>query len=398
VLLAEIRALEADILCLVELDCFEEFRDAIVRSAETSERLQRDRERALGERTGLDDRTFRKFRMDLIWLYAIFSQYDTDGSGKLDQVEVMRALKEFGVKPKRFEDRMRMQTVIRQADLDRDGKHDFREFLGIVDLVREDDLNAKTEFHKLMFRKYDKNGDGSLSVREISLLLDSMNLTPRNRNEQEELATLINTADEDGSDRIEFNEFQVFCQRVEERLNRLRFEDELQQALAMEFTAAELRDMRWVFDSLDKDMSGNLDAAELCECFSLMGQNVKRDEFSVFFKDLDTDGDGELDFKEFLEFMRIMRDKESLFDDTKPFKKRPRQLDTHVLRRVLENLRMAKSYITVLNHEELVEIFCSYFNISPTSSLQEKLGVHSTQDLYELSARWDSQLKKSATD
>ncbi|CAK0905556.1 unnamed protein product [Prorocentrum cordatum] len=363
---------------------FEEFRQAIVRMAEGSERLQRDRERALAEREGLDGATFAKFRTDLIWLHAIFSQYDADGSGKLDQAEIMRAVREFGVTPCAIEDRLDLKTM---------AKVDFREFLAIIGQIRERGKLLKVGVHKFLFSKYDRDGDGTLSVREIAPLLEQLRLTPRNRVEQEELAALINGADENGSGQIEFSEFQDFCQKVEERLNRVRFEDELAQALAMEFSTAQLRDMRWAFDSLDADASGRLQAEELCECLTLMGKSLKKDEFDLFFKELDADGSGELEFKEFLEFMRVVRDRESIFSDSfyKHFHRKPHQLEPHVLRRVLENMRMAKNYTIVLDRDELVDVFCGYFGISPDDDLEEKFGVKSVEELYELSRRWDSE-------
>jgi len=370
---------------------FEEFRQAIVRMMEGSERLQRDRERTLAERENLDSLTFAKFRTDLVWLHAIFSQYDADGSGKLDQTEVTRAVREFGVNPSSMEERLHLQKNLRDVDRHLDSKLEFREFLVIIGKIREKGKLSKVGLHKYLFSKYDKNGDGTLSVREIAPLLEQLKLTPRNRVEQEELAALINGADEDCSGKIEFSEFQDFCQSVEEKLNRLRFEDELAQALAMEFSAAQMRDMRWAFDSLDADASGKLQAEELCECLTLMGKSLKKDEFDLFFKELDVNGSGELEFKEFLEFMRIVRDKESIFSDTRGYykhlHKKPHQLEQHVLRRVLENMRMAKNYTIVLSHEELVEVFCGYFNISPEDDLEDQLGVKSVEEMYVLSKR-----------
>lgn len=370
---------------------FDEFRQAIVRMVEGSERLQRDRERALAERENLDSVTFAKFRTDLVWLHAIFSQYDSDGSGKLDQTEITRAVREFGVNPTSIEGRLSLQTMLR-AEGNR--PTDFREFLRIIGNIREKSKLSKVGGHKILFSKYDKDGDGTLSVREIAPMLEQLRLTPRNRVEQEELAVLISSTDENGSGQIEFSEFQDFCQRVEERLNRARFEEELAQAMAMQFSAAQLRDMRWAFDSLDADASGKLQADEVSECLSLMGRSLKKDEFDLFFKELDANGSGDLEFKEFLELMRVVRDKESVFSDRcyMHLHKTPHQLESHVLRRVLENMRMAKNYTIVLNHAELVEVFCGYFNISPDDDLEDQLRVKSVEELYALSTRWDSEL------
>jgi len=332
----------------------------------------------------------------LVWLHAIFSQYDSDGSGKLDQTEVTRAVREFGVNFSSVEERLSLQTILKAVNWNTSSwpddpqgrKIEFREFLVIIGLLREKGKLSKVGLHKCLFWKYDKNGSGTLSVREIAPLLEQLKLTPRNRVEQEELADLINRADEDGSGQIEFSEFQDFCQSIEEKLNRLRFEDELARALAMEFSAAQLRDMRWAFDSLDADASGKLQAEELCECLTLMGKSVKKDDFDKFFKELDANGDHGLEFKEFLEFMRIVRDRESIFSDrfSKHLHKKPHQLEQHVLRRVLENMRMAKNYTIVLSHEELVEIFCGYFSISPDDDVEDKLGVRSVEELYVLSS------------
>lgn len=364
---------------------FEDFREIVVRAYEASERLLRDRERGLADKMDLDEQCFQKHRSDLMWLHAIFSQYDTDDSGKLDQGEVLRALKEFGVYPKTVEEGLALQKMFYQTDEDGDAQYDFKEFLEIVEQIRSRDRMIRADGQKQLFKRLDKDGSGALSIPEIAPLLDQLGMAPRNRVEQEELAHIIHSADEDGSQVIDFDEFQIFCQRVRERLDRLRFEDEIEDAMKMDFTMPQLRDMRWVFDSLDEDSSGVLRAEELQSCLEMLGKRVKRSEFELIFKELDDDGSGELDFKEFLDFMRIMRDKEGIFSDgTEPINRKAKSLDTHILRRVLEHMRLAKSYTLALTHDELVDLFCSYFQIHQNSNVQERLGIRTVEELYSM--------------
>ena len=61
---------------------------------------------------------------------------------------------------------------------------------------------------------------------------------------------------------------------------------------------------RVVFDKYDADGSGAVDGKELKAVFAECGQQLTDDELKELIKEFDTDGNGELEFKEFLAMMQ----------------------------------------------------------------------------------------------
>merc|ERR1712151_379212 len=190
------------------------------------------------------------------------------------------------------------------------GEFNFKEFLVIVKSIRDYRQDRIRDEQRRSFEFYDKDKGGDLSVAEISMLLSDLGIAPRNRMEQEELALMIHAADEDGSGTIDFEEFQDLSQRIDEKLKQMRYEKEIDLAMANGFTEFQMRDFRWAFDRLDEDGSEHLCALEVQSVLNLMQRNIPAETFEFYFKQLDQDESGELDFLEFLEFMRLMRDGE----------------------------------------------------------------------------------------
>merc|ERR1719284_1740094 len=111
----------------------------------------------------------------------------------------------------------------------------------------------------------------------------------------------------------------------------------------------------------------------------MMQKNVSHKVFEETFKALDKDGNGDLDFLEFLSFMKMIMEYQGFetqrIEETQKLAQKPQNLDIRILRRVLEYFRLAKSYIQSLAHEDLVMLFCEYFNLKPDQNLQLALEV-----------------------
>ena len=66
------------------------------------------------------------------------------------------------------------------------------------------------------------------------------------------------------------------------------------------------------FESFDKDKDGYLTRKELCEIINSLGQTLGDAEMEEILNEVDTDGNGSIDFKEFLGLMvRKMREIDS---------------------------------------------------------------------------------------
>ena len=75
------------------------------------------------------------------------------------------------------------------------------------------------------------------------------------------------------------------------------------QVGAVELTDAEVAEFREVFDLVDKDGGGTIEATEVKELMELLGLQPKQSEVEAMIAEIDIDGNGEVDFEEFLQVM-----------------------------------------------------------------------------------------------
>jgi len=375
----------------IDFDCFQAL---ISKGREGLDRKVRDREREVQRQRCIDESVFQEFRQDLVGLHNIFIRYDKDDSGTLDHSEVMIMIKEFGLLPRTQEEREEVKKVLNEADRDKTGEFDFLEFLVLIRMVRAYRQGKKQGEQWVMFQKYDKDGSGVLSIKEISALLTDLGNVPTTPMEQTELGALIELCDKDGSAQIDFWEFQVLCQRIDEKLKSMRYELDVEFALRLGFTEEQMRDLRFVFDSLDEDGGNSLDLSEIKNACTLLKKNVPPEVFEDVFEKLDEDNSGSLDFQEFLEFMKIVRDGDGAFaEEAGKLQQKVVQLEVRLLRNILEKFKLSKMYVDSLTKDELVDLFCDFFSVTPNSDLKESLGVKTVGDLLELAV----QLEKKST-
>ena len=62
-----------------------------------------------------------------------------------------------------------------------------------------------------------------------------------------------------------------------------------------------------MFELLDKDGGGTLDAGELCKVMTELDIDASKEEIEQVLRDLDKDGNGEIDFDEFLYAMSTLQ-------------------------------------------------------------------------------------------
>ncbi|KAF9900012.1 hypothetical protein BX616_002742 [Lobosporangium transversale] len=72
----------------------------------------------------------------------------------------------------------------------------------------------------------------------------------------------------------------------------------------MDFTPEEIIDLKEAFANYDKDKNGRIATSELKQ---LIQQDVSDETLANVIKQFDTNGDGELDFNEFVGLMKALR-------------------------------------------------------------------------------------------
>jgi len=146
------------------------------------------------------------------------------------------------------------------------------------------DLNLtedQIEEFKEAFALFDKDGDGTITADELGVVMRSLGRNPT----REELEAMIAEVDDDGSGEIEFPEFL--------RLMASKLQD-----------TDSIEEMREAFLVFDRDKSGSVTASELKHVMNNLGEQVTDEEVEEMIQEADADGDGELSFDDFLQFIQ----------------------------------------------------------------------------------------------
>ncbi|KAJ8558039.1 hypothetical protein K7X08_004805 [Anisodus acutangulus] len=130
------------------------------------------------------------------------------------------------------------------------------------------------------FSLFDRDGDGCITVEELATVIRSLDQNPT----EEELQDMITEVDSDGNGTIEFTEF----------LNLM--------AKKMKDTDAE-EELKEAFKVFDKDQNGYISATELRHVMINLGEKLTDEEVEQMIREADLDGDGQVNFDEFVKMM-----------------------------------------------------------------------------------------------
>ena len=64
-----------------------------------------------------------------------------------------------------------------------------------------------------------------------------------------------------------------------------------------------LQSLKEAFKIFDKNKNGYIEAKELKAVTTTLGQSLSNEEFEAFWKEADINGDGKLDYEEFIKIM-----------------------------------------------------------------------------------------------
>ncbi|KAM3177962.1 hypothetical protein ACTXT7_003500 [Hymenolepis weldensis] len=159
-------------------------------------------------------------------------------------------------------------------------------------LLREDEMMADQLTHEQIadlreaFSLLDKDGDGSITTKELGTFMRSLGQNPT----EAELQAMINEGDIDVSGTIDFPEFLTLMTRKMKETDR---EEEMNEA----------------FRVFDKDGNGYISAAELRHIMTNLGQKLTDEEIDKMVREADVDGDGNINYEEVpgtLHFIQII--------------------------------------------------------------------------------------------
>ncbi|XVF47069.1 hypothetical protein PTKIN_Ptkin03bG0079400 [Pterospermum kingtungense] len=150
----------------------------------------------------------------------------------------------------------------------------------MADQLTDDQIS---EF-KEAFSLFDKDGDGCITTKELGTVMRSLGQNPT----EAELQDMINEVDADGNGTIDFPEFLNLMAR---KMKDTDSEEELKEA----------------FRVFDKDQNGFISAAELRHVMTNLGEKLTDEEVDEMIREADVDGDGQINYEEFVKVMMANR-------------------------------------------------------------------------------------------
>ena len=131
------------------------------------------------------------------------------------------------------------------------------------------------------FDLFDKDKDGRITTGELGTVMRSLGQDPTDT----ELRDMVNEIDIDGNGTIEFSEFVAMM------ANKLKDGGDPDE------------DLKEAFKVFDKDNNGFISQSELRLVMANLGEKLTDDEVEEMILEADIDGDGQVNYEEFVAIM-----------------------------------------------------------------------------------------------
>ncbi|XP_069114937.1 uncharacterized protein [Argopecten irradians] len=138
---------------------------------------------------------------------------------------------------------------------------------------------------RITFDHFDKNGDGTVSVKEFGKVFRSLgkNVT------EDEIKRMINEVDKDKNGKLNFEEFVDFITTHKCTQTQEEREADLQSAFKM----------------IDKNKNGYISIKEFRSLLKNVGDRLSDEEVAEMIALVDTDNDGKLNYEEFVKILSL---------------------------------------------------------------------------------------------
>ncbi|XP_055546572.1 neo-calmodulin isoform X2 [Wyeomyia smithii] len=171
--------------------------------------------------------------------------------------------------------------------------------------------NQMKEFREA-FRLFDKDNDGSITKEELGTVMRSLGQFAR----VEELEQMLMEIDVDGDGNVSFEEFVDIMSNMT---------DTVAEASADQ----EERELRDAFRVFDKHNRGYITASDLRAVLQCLGEDLDEEEIEDMIKEVDVDGDGRIDFYEFVHALGEPEDSQENDDEEEAMSLRSASCDVN---------------------------------------------------------------------
>lgn len=159
------------------------------------------------------------------------------------------------------------------------------------------------ESYREAFHKFDADGSGAIDRQELGLAIKTLGFTLKNEAIEEMIGEAVTRGDwgtmpEGGIAAIEELDYDNF----------VHFMRILQETDG--FTKKEMTFITATFNKFDDDQSGDIDVIELGDMLRHLGHAASMEEVRRMHAMVDLNGNGALDFREFIRFLRLYREDE----------------------------------------------------------------------------------------
>ena len=144
--------------------------------------------------------------------------------------------------------------------------------------------NDQIAVYKEAFALFDLDVDGTISTHELGTVMRSLGEIPT----EKELQDMVTSVDHDGNGLIDFPEFLTL---MSQKMTATAVEEEIKEA----------------FRVFDMDRNGLISASELRHVMTNLGERLTDKQVDDMIKEADIDGDGHINYEEFLAMMTAKR-------------------------------------------------------------------------------------------